>query len=82
MNFLVTIKKSKDKQLLAVDDIPLFEALADDNILEAVEKNENEGIDVSRMYDKPDEGLSNSEAYSSLKVSLKWLEQQKEFSTT
>ncbi|KRZ68534.1 hypothetical protein T10_9932 [Trichinella papuae] len=52
------------EQLLALDNILLFEALADDNILEAVEEDENKDVDVSDMSDKPNEGLSHSEVSS------------------
>ncbi|KRY41555.1 hypothetical protein T01_3559 [Trichinella spiralis] len=51
-------------QLLAVDNNSLFGTLTDDEILEAVEEDENEDADVSDMFDKPNEGLSHSEAYS------------------
>ncbi|KRY25008.1 hypothetical protein T01_2234, partial [Trichinella spiralis] len=58
----------------------LFEALTDDDILEAVEKDEDEDGDESDMSDKPNERLCHSEAYSSFKFGLKWMEQQKELS--
>ncbi|KRZ79576.1 hypothetical protein T10_13650, partial [Trichinella papuae] len=75
------VKLSRDEveQWLADDDTPLFEILTDNEILKAVEKDENEDVDVS---DKPNEGLSHSEAYSCLIVGLKWMEKQKEFSAT
>ncbi|KRX67521.1 Transducin beta-like protein 3 [Trichinella sp. T9] len=44
---------------------------------DAVKKNKNKDLDV---FDKPNEGPSDSEVYSCLKVHLKWMEQQKEFS--
>ncbi|KRX45974.1 hypothetical protein T05_11652 [Trichinella murrelli] len=59
------------------DDNPLFVALTDDEILEAVEEDEDEDGDES---DKLNERLCHSEAYSSFKFGLKWMEQQKEFS--
>ncbi|KRX20019.1 hypothetical protein T07_6481 [Trichinella nelsoni] len=62
---------------LGDDYTPLFEALTDDEILEAVEKDEDEDGDES---DKPNERLCHSEAYSSFKFGLKLMEQQKEFS--
>ncbi|KRZ75257.1 hypothetical protein T10_12223 [Trichinella papuae] len=72
-------KLSRDKveQWLADDDTLLSEILTDDEILKAVEKNENEDVNVS---DKPNKCLSHSEAYSCLTVGLKSMEQQKEFS--
>ncbi|KRX56873.1 Indoleamine 2,3-dioxygenase 1, partial [Trichinella sp. T9] len=51
--------------------------LTDDEILEAVEEDEDEDGDES---DKLNERLCHSEAYSSFKFGLKWMEQQKEFS--
>ncbi|KRZ63089.1 Tigger transposable element-derived protein 2 [Trichinella nativa] len=56
------------EHLLTVDNTPLCETLTADEIFEAVEKDENE----------PNEELS----YSSSKFGLKWMEQQKKFSTT
>ncbi|KRY47794.1 Jerky -like protein-like [Trichinella britovi] len=44
---------------------------------DAVKKNKNKDLDV---FDKPNERPSDSEVYSCLKVHLKWMEQQKEFS--
>ncbi|KRY57301.1 hypothetical protein T03_12850 [Trichinella britovi] len=52
------------EQLLAVDNNSLFGTLTDDEILEAVEEDENEDVDVFDMFDKPNEGLSHSEDYS------------------
>ncbi|KRY10253.1 hypothetical protein T12_12219 [Trichinella patagoniensis] len=62
-------KLSRDEveQWLGDDDTPLFEALTDDEILEAVEKDEDEDGDES---DKPNERLCHSEAYSSFKFGL------------
>ncbi|KRX18500.1 Jerky -like protein-like [Trichinella nelsoni] len=68
------------EQWLGDDYTPLFEALTDDEVLEAVEKDEDEDGDESDMSDKPNERLCHSEAYSSFKFGLKWMEQQKEFS--
>ncbi|KRX18784.1 Jerky -like protein-like [Trichinella nelsoni] len=65
---------------LGDDDTPFFETLTDDEILEAVNKDEDKDGDESDMSDEPNERLSQSEAYSSFKFSLKWMEQQKEFS--
>ncbi|KRZ16654.1 hypothetical protein T11_13128 [Trichinella zimbabwensis] len=64
------VKLSRDEveQWLADDDTPLFEILTDDEILKAVEKDENNDVDVS---DKPNEGPSHSEAYFFLTVGLK-----------
>ncbi|XP_003377696.1 putative Trp operon transcriptional repressor [Trichinella spiralis] len=63
------------EHLLTVDNTPLCETLTDDEIFEVVEKDENEDDDVSY---KPNEELS----HSSFKFGLKWMEQQKKFSTT
>ncbi|KRX47333.1 hypothetical protein T05_572 [Trichinella murrelli] len=57
------------EKLLTVDDITFFKTLTGDEILKAVEEDENEVP-------------SHSEAYSCFKVGLKWMEQQKEFSAT
>ncbi|KRX70529.1 Jerky -like protein-like [Trichinella sp. T6] len=70
------------EQWLADDDTLLFETLTDEEILNAVKKDENEDVDESDMPDKPTERLSHSEAYSCLKFSLQWMEQQNEFSAT
>ncbi|KRZ72413.1 hypothetical protein T10_7952 [Trichinella papuae] len=43
----------------ADDDIPLFVTLTDDEILQAMKKDENEDVDVSDMSDKPDEEPSH-----------------------
>ncbi|KRX81641.1 hypothetical protein T06_5844 [Trichinella sp. T6] len=51
------------EKLLTVDDITLFKTLTGDEILKAVEEDENEVP-------------SHSEAYSCFKVGLKWMEQQ------
>ncbi|KRY07832.1 hypothetical protein T12_13397 [Trichinella patagoniensis] len=67
-----TLKLSADSESKS-DDTPLFETLTDDEILEAVKKDED--IDLSHV---PDEGTSHSEAYSC----ATWMQQQKEFSTT
>ncbi|KRZ04593.1 hypothetical protein T11_15086 [Trichinella zimbabwensis] len=66
-------------QLPTVDDTASLETLTNDEILKAVEKDENEDVDES---DKSDEGLSHSEAYSCAKVLFNWMEQQNEFSAT
>ncbi|KRX71828.1 hypothetical protein T02_1132 [Trichinella nativa] len=75
-------KLSRDEveQWLADDDTPLCETLADDEILEVVEKDENKNGDVSDKLNE--EGLSHSEAYFSFKLGFKWREQLKEFSAT
>ncbi|KRY48390.1 Jerky protein [Trichinella britovi] len=74
--------RKEGEQWLADDDTPLFETLTDEEILNAVKKDENEDKDESDMPDKPTERLSHSEAYSCLKFSLQWMEQQNEFSAT
>ncbi|KRZ03823.1 hypothetical protein T11_7613 [Trichinella zimbabwensis] len=43
----------------ADDDTPLFVTLTDDEILQAMKKDENEDVDVSDMSDKPDEEPSH-----------------------
>ncbi|KRZ71096.1 hypothetical protein T10_7636 [Trichinella papuae] len=72
-------KLSRDgvEQWLAVDDTPLFETLTDDEILEAMEIDENKDVGVSDMSAKSNEGPSHSEAYSCLKVGLKWMGSRK-----
>ncbi|KRX51262.1 hypothetical protein T09_11059 [Trichinella sp. T9] len=74
-------KLSRDEveQWLGDDDTSLFEALTDDEILEAVEKDEDEDGDESDMSDKLNKRLCHSEAYSSFKFGLKWMEQHKEY---
>ncbi|KRX82754.1 hypothetical protein T06_6786 [Trichinella sp. T6] len=57
------------EQLLAVDNKSLFGTLTDDEILEAVEEDENEDVDVFDTFDKPNEGLSYSEDYSCM---IRW----------
>ncbi|KRZ17872.1 hypothetical protein T11_6524 [Trichinella zimbabwensis] len=79
VSLLRNLSRDEVEQWLADDDTLLFEILTDDEILKAVEKNENEDVDVS---DKPDEDMSHSEAYFCPEVGLKWMEQQKEFSAT
>ncbi|KRZ83067.1 hypothetical protein T08_1357, partial [Trichinella sp. T8] len=74
--------RKEGEQLLADDDTLLFETLTDEEILNAVKKDENEDKDESDMPDKPTERLSHSEAYSCLKFSLQWMEQRNEFSAT
>ncbi|KRY31190.1 Indoleamine 2,3-dioxygenase 1 [Trichinella spiralis] len=77
---VTSAERDEVEQWLDDDDNPLFEALTDDDILEAVEKDEDEDGDESDMSDKPNERLCHSEAYSSFKFGLKWMEQQKELS--
>ncbi|KRZ02275.1 Jerky -like protein-like, partial [Trichinella zimbabwensis] len=76
------LSQDEGEQWLADDDTPLFETLTDDEILKAVQKDENEDVDESDMPDKSDERLSHSEAYSCAKVLFNWMEQQNEFSAT
>ncbi|KRX33839.1 Jerky -like protein-like [Trichinella murrelli] len=54
--------RKEGEQWLADDDTPLFETLTDEEILNAVKKDENEDVDESDMPDKPTERLSHSEA--------------------
>ncbi|KRY41663.1 Jerky -like protein-like [Trichinella spiralis] len=68
-----------NEECLGDDDTPFFETLTDDEILEAVNKDEDKDGDESDMSDKSNERLIHSEAYSFFKFSLKWMEQQKEF---
>ncbi|KRX68250.1 hypothetical protein T09_6798 [Trichinella sp. T9] len=73
-NCNINVKKSELSQeevekLLTVDDITFFKTLTGDEILKAMEEDENEVP-------------SHSEAYSCFKVGLKWMEQQKKFSAT
>ncbi|KRY53339.1 hypothetical protein T03_15374 [Trichinella britovi] len=63
------LSQEEVEKLLTVDDITLFKMLTGDEILKAVEEDENEVP-------------SHSEAYSCFKVGLKWMEQQKKFSAT
>ncbi|KRZ11480.1 Jerky -like protein-like [Trichinella zimbabwensis] len=71
VSLLRNLSRDEVEQWLAVDDTPLFETLTDDEILEAMEIDENKDVDVSDMSAKSNEGPSHSEAYSCLKVSLK-----------
>ncbi|KRX75060.1 N-acetyltransferase 6 [Trichinella sp. T6] len=74
---VTSAERHEVEQWVGDDDNPFFVALTDDESLGAVEEDEDEDSDES---DKPNERLCHSEAYSSFKFGLKWMEQQKEFS--
>ncbi|KRX23784.1 Jerky -like protein-like [Trichinella nelsoni] len=56
------LSQDEGEQWLVDDDTPLFETLTDEEILNAVKKDENEDVEESDMPDKPTERLSHSEA--------------------